>query len=328
MKKAYIKFKLLAGAVLIALFAVSCMPETQTMGDAGQTLVKLLPDGFNLIALDAVATSQSAIMFAIRRDVHSEAALNSATTVVLAKDDAILTAYNTDNGTSFIPLPVSLGNSNPAPGGDSKITVNFGPGEASKEIIITIPDATQFNFSEMYGLAYKIESITGTGILSTNVDDEIVVQVLVKNAYDGVYTVTANSPMLDVANSSLTGYYPFTYELETSGAHACTCLDTEVWGDYFHPILSGTNISGYGSFGLEVFFDPSGNGSLIDMKNVWGNPPSNTRMPALDPSGVNKRDPATGDIQIKYFMLQPSVITTPPHIRVYFDETWTYKGPR
>jgi hypothetical protein len=152
--------------------------------------------------------------------------------------------------------------------------------------------------------------------------------VLVKNKYDGVYTVTAITPMLDVVNANLTGYYPFTYKLETSGAHSVLCFDSEIWGDYMHPIMSGSNISGYGSFGLEVFFDPSGDGTIIDLKNPWGNPPANTRMPKLDPSGINKWDPNTQNIRIKYWMVQPSVVTTPPYIRVYFDELWTYKGPR
>jgi hypothetical protein len=73
-----------------------------------------------------------------------------------------------------------------------------------------------------------------------------------------------------------------------------------------------------------LIFDPSGNGKVIDIKNPWGNPPANTRMPKLDPSGVNKWDAATKTIKIKYWMLQPSLVPDAPNIRVYFDETWTY----
>ncbi|MCU0362793.1 MAG: hypothetical protein MUE32_05495, partial [Bacteroidales bacterium] len=97
--------------------------------------------------------------------------------------------------------------------------------------------------------------------------------------------------------------------------------------NYYHPILSGTSTSVYGTFGLELFFDPA-TGAITQVKNPWGNPPGSTRMPALDPSGVNKYDAATKVIKMKYWMKQPSVVTDPPNIRVYFDETWTYKGPR
>ena len=77
-----------------------------------------------------------------------------------------------------------------------------------------------------------------------------------------------------------------------------------------------------------MFFDPSGNGNIIEVRNPWGNPPGNTRMPVIDPSGVNAWDPATKDIQFKYWMIQPSLVPAPPNIRTYFDEYWAYQGPR
>ena len=328
MKTIHNKIKIAVGVLCIVALAVSCVPETQTMGDAGQTLLKLLPDGFKLIPFDAVSTAQNAIMFEVRRDPNSQTALNSSTTVVLMKDDALLDAYNAENETEFIPLPTSLGTTNPAAAADGKVTLEFGPGEFSKGLVVNVPDATKFDFSKQYGLAYKLVSVSGTGSKSLAVGDEILVQVGVKNQYDGVYEVTALSPMLDILNATLTGYYPFTYVLETTGAHSCLCFDKDIWADYMHPITSGTAVSGYGSFGLEVFFDPSGSGEIIDVKNPWGNPPGNTRMPAIDPSGVNKWDPASGDIQFKYWMKQPSLVPDPPNIRVYFDEYWEYKGPR
>ncbi|MGQ9619784.1 MAG: DUF1735 domain-containing protein [Bacteroidales bacterium] len=328
MKTLHKCFKLITGVAILASIVISCIPKTESMGDAGQTLIKLHPDGFNLVALDAVSTEQRAVLFEVRRDAHSEAALSSLTTVVLQKDDALLDAYNTKNGTAFIPLPESLGITIPAADANGKVTLEFVAGDFTKGLVVKVPDATQFDFAEQYGLAYKILSVSGTGKISEAISTEVVVQVLVKNKYDGVYTVTALSPMVDVLNANLTGYYPFTYKLETSGSHSCLCFDSEIWGDYMHPIMSGSNISGYGSFGLEVFFDPSGNGDIINLMNPWGNPPSSTRMPVLDPSGVNKWDPVTHDIQIKYWMIQPSLIPDPPHIRVYFDEYWTYKGPR
>lgn len=318
-------------AIFISVLLLNSCEKVVTpepMGDAGQTLVKLFPADFKLVALDAVSTQQKALMFDVRRDAQSEAALNTSATAVLQLSDAILTAYNTANHTSFISLPSTLATISPAPAADGKITLNFAPGEFAKSIIVTIPDATKFDFSKQYGLGYKLTITSGDGILSKGSTDEVVVQVLVKNKYDGIYEVTANSPMVDVLNATLTGYYPFIYVLETSGAHSVKCFDRDVYGDYMHPITSGTSVSGYGSFGLEVFFDPSGNGKIIDVKNPWGNPPANTRMPAIDPSGVNAWNPATKKVEFKYFMKQPSLVPAAPNIRVFFDETWTYKGAR
>lgn len=327
MKTLYNAFKITAGVFLLSALVVSCIPEQQTMGDAGQTLIKLFPAGFKLVPFNAASTAQNGVMFEVRRDVNSAATLNSSSTVVLQKDDALLTAYNNENETEYIPLPTSLATTTPAAAADGKLTLEFAAGEFSKAIIVNVPDATKFDFSKQYAVAYKLVSVTGTGVLSEAVDKEVVVQVGVKNKYDGVYEVTALSPMIDVANAAFTGYYPFSYELRTSGANSCKCYDKTVWADYMHPMTNAGATSGYGSFGLEVFFDPTTN-KIIDVKNPWGNPPSNTRMPAIDPSGDNKWDPATGDIKFKYWMKQPSVVPAPPNIRVYFDEYWKYKGQR
>jgi hypothetical protein len=267
-------------------------------------------------------------MFEVRRDVHNEAALNSTTNAILKFDNAVLDTFNAHNEMSLIKLDATLATVAPAPAADGSIALTFGPGEYTKAIIVTVPNATKFDFSKQYGYAYKLYFTDGTGKLSEASSTEVVVQVLVKNKYDGLYEVTANSPMLDMVNPALLGYYPFIYELQTSGAHAVKCLDKTVWGDYMHPILNGTSASGYGSFGLEVFFDPSGNGKIIDVKNTWGNPPSNTRMPAIDPSGVNTWNPSNKKIMFKYWMKQPSLVPAAPNIRTYFDETWTYKGAR
>jgi hypothetical protein len=318
-------FKVLLGVCLLGLFTVSCLPEQESMGDAGQTLIKFTPADFNLIALDAKTTSQSADMFIVRKDANSSAALNTQTVVVLKKDDALLTAYNTENETSFVPLPTSLATVSPTPATNGDITLTFAPGDAAKVVTVTVPNASNFDFSKQYAFAYKL-TMSGEGIISQGTSDVIVVQVLVKNKYDGIYTVTAVSPMVDVLNAALTGWYPFDYELETSGAASVKCLFPD-YGDYYHPITSGGALSVYGAFGLEIFFDPATN-KLIDVKNPWGNPPSNTRMPVIDPSGTNAYNPATKTILFKYWMKQPSLVPDAPNIRVSFDEKWTYKAVR
>jgi hypothetical protein len=187
------KITLLIGVFVLAILAFSCVPEQQTMGDAGQTLIKLTPAGFNLLAIDAKATPQKANAFILRKDAHSEAALNTPTTVVMKKDDAILTWYNTENSTNFIPLPANLCTTSLVPAADGTITIEFAAGETAKAMDFTIPNASIFNFSAQYGLAYRIESVSGAGAISevglpdNDAVDTIVVQVLAKNKYDGLY---------------------------------------------------------------------------------------------------------------------------------------------
>jgi hypothetical protein len=135
--------------------------------------------------------------------------------------------------------------------------------------------------------------------------------------------------MVDVVVTTLTGWYPFKYELETTGEHSVLCLLTDpAYYNYYHPITSGGSYSVYGTFGLEIFFNPAGTGEIVDVKNPWGNPPSSTRMPAIDPSGINKWDEATKTMRFKYWMKQPSLVPDAPNIRTYFDEKWVYTGAR
>jgi hypothetical protein len=328
MKTLYNSLKIAAGTLILSALVVSCLPEQQTMGDAGQTLLKLNPTGFTVAAFDAKSAAQSGVLFEVRRDVNSQAALNSSTSVVLTydSDGTILDDYNTENETELIPLPANLGTTTPAMTG-GKITLDFGPGEFSKAVLINIPNATLFDFSKQYALAYTLTEVaSGTGALSEGADKVVIAQVLVKNKFDGKYEVTAVTPMLDVANAAFTTYEPFMYHLETTGSSSCICIDYTVWYDAMHPMKNAGATSGYGSFGLELTF--ADDGKITGVKNPWGNPPANTRMPVLDPSGVNAWDPATKNIRIKYWMIQPSVVTTAPYIRVYFDEKWTYKGQR
>jgi hypothetical protein len=324
------KINISLSVLFFALLAVSCVQKQESIGDAGETYVKLFPDGFTLVPFNAAATAQTGVLFEVRRDVNSAAKLNTAATAVLKfdTDNAILDDYNTVNETDFITLPLNLGTTDPAPVAGT-ITLNFAPGEFSKPIVINIPNASIFDFTKHYALAYKLTEVSGGGVKSAATSETVVAQVLIKNKYDGKYEVTANSPMVDVANAALTGWYPFTFELQTSGEFSVKCYLTDPgYFDYYHPITSAGAVSAYGSFGLELEFDHSGIGNIIAVRNTAGNPPSNTRMPAIDPSGVNKWDPVTRNILFKYWMKQPNTITTPPNIRVYFDETWTYKGAR
>jgi|PlaIllAssembly_1097288.scaffolds.fasta_scaffold47007_1 hypothetical protein len=191
MKTLYNSLKIAAGVLIMSALAVSCLPEQQSIGDAGQTLVKLNPSEFTLVPFDAKSASQTGVLFEVRRDVHSQAALNSTTSVVLTYDTngALLAAYNAENGTNFIPLPTNLGTTTPAVSG-STVTLDFAPGEFAKSILVTVPNATNFDFTKQYALAYTLTSVSGTGTISENSGTTIVAQVLVKNKYDGKYKAT------------------------------------------------------------------------------------------------------------------------------------------
>ncbi|MFN8291133.1 MAG: DUF1735 domain-containing protein [Chitinophagaceae bacterium] len=236
--------------------------------------------------------------------------------VVLQVDNSLVTAYNTANGTNFLPLPTNAyslpsGLTYTLPGGNS----------AEKAVPITL-NKNNLNLQNAYAIGFKIVSVS-QGVIA-ELEKNIIVTILVKNKYDGRYEVDGS--FFDASNSAFVSAYPLEWELVTTGPSQCVVRD---WADFSTPtpafiFWTGSAYSYYGNFGLIINFDASDN--VASVTNYYGQPSSNGRSANLDPSGINKYIPGgTPVIKVKYWMDQPSVIT--PH-RGYFDETWTYEGPR
>jgi hypothetical protein len=320
MKTLYNTLKIFAGIFLLASFAMSCVPEQQSMGDAGQTLIKLTPAGFNLIAIDAKATPQKANGFILRKDAHNSTALNTPTTVVIKKDDAILTWYNAENSTNFVPLPTSLCTPSLAAAADGTITVEFAAGVTAAALDLTIPNASIFDFSKQYGLAYRIESVSGEGKISevglpdNDAVDTIVIQVLAKNKYDGLYLLKGKH-----SRDPYTFPYETEMEMHTNGASSVRFFWPEA-GGYGHPIGVGpdNDLSWYGTgIGPVIVFDPVTN-LVSDVFNAG----SATPITKFTGAGANSNlyDPATKTIYVSW-----NYNNNP--LRAFFD-TLTYIGPR
>ncbi len=315
-----IRYKIFLSICAITLI-VGCKPEIAEQADGkGPTIVRMSPgSGFKLVPIDLVTTPQTFGLADIYRDVPGEAALNSTTKVVITEDAAVITAYNTAHNTSYIVLPTAafmIDPSNPKVGND--YTLTFGPGEFYRQVKITVPNATVLDPNKKYALGFKIASVDNNGKISAS-DNELLVEVGLKNRWDGVYAVSGT--MVDLTTSTITGYYPLTWELRTTGSNTLAVYD-KGQGTQTHLITSGTLTSQYGTFGLNITIDPATN-KILSVVNSFGQPSANGRSAALDPSGINAYDPATKTIKIKYFMLQPG--TT---VRTTFDETWVFSGNR
>ena len=332
MKNLY-KIKIVFGVLILAILAVSCVEglEFKELGDGGETWIKLNPassDGFFLKVAEPTDQPQTFDLLDIRKDASSVSAQNTSTTVLLEFDLGILTAYNTANGTDFIPIPEADYSTVPAASGGN-ITVTFAPGDFAQKVSLTIPNAFNLDPANQYAMGYRMQ-VTSGGVLSTSSPAELVVQVLPKNLYDGVYEVTAISPMIDVTSDNLVGEYPFDFHLITTGAHSVDTYGATYIHTYGHVIyvISGDYLSRYGSFSPQLQFNPDGSGEIIGATNYYGNPASNTRGMLLDDTQTWSWDPVTRNIRIKYHMTMTSAVPDPPHIRTTFDELWTYKGTR
>ena len=317
-KNSTLKTLLIVG--IVALVFGCKKPDIPEQAEGkGSTIIRMPPGtGFRLASIDLVATSQTFSLVDIYRDTPGEAELNSSTKVVIKEDASVIAAYNTAHSTSYIALPATaftIDPSNPKLGND--YTLTFNPGEFYRQLKITVPDATVLDPNKKYALGFKIASVDNGKISAS--EKEVVVEVGLKNRWDGVYQV--NGTMVDLTTPTITGTYPLTWELRTTGANTLAVFDKSR-GIQTHNILSAGALSQYGTFGLNMSIDPATN-KITSVVNPFGQPAANGRSAVLDPTGVNAYDPATKTFRIKYFMLQPG--TT---VRTTFDETWAFSGVR
>ena len=266
-------------------------------------------NGVETFSYNATVSSATLPIYA---NVASPSIPTKATTVTLALDTAYLDSYNTNNGTSYELLPDSVYTI-------SSLNMTIPAGQRLDSVNVTY-DFTKMNLSHSYVLPITIASAS----LPIEQWNHLLYYVSVKNKYDGQYQITGT--MTDVANSGLTGDYPWTANLVTTGPNSVLLEDPT--NGPVHLILNGSSLSYYGSFGVVINFDPSGSGKVVSVVNYYGQPASNSRSGQLDPSGINQWDPTSMNMDISYFMIQPSVIPTPPSIRTYFTEHYKYLGPR
>lgn len=359
----YLKFTRPLAILAMGAIIFSACKKTKIdtpLGDAGQTLVKIInggtPSSVAKMPVDFVATPTQLLVVQLRRDIPNETELNKTMIVTVKDDTAAVSAANP----AYIQLPTAwytIQTDGVKTGGQGgTFTFTFKPGEFSKEIFVTIPNATLFNPSALYGLGFTVMTADVGAVISTQ--KSVVVEIGAKNEYDGVYAVTG--PMVDLTGSPFTQWNDPSFpgfpaanggawegHLITSGANTCFLFDNTIWGTCGHPMLNAGANSGFGSYGLVINFNPATK-AIISVHNYYGDPSyggstplgnpqsgsgaplysaSNTRRATLDPSGVNAVQ-GNKDILIKYFMNQSSVVPAPPNIRVTFDEKWKYIGPR
>lgn len=321
----YLKFlKQLAVLALIVSIFASCKKtaEVKPLGDAGQTIVKIIDGGPSEYALgseegddddgpgipifgvDFVPTPQSIFVISVRRDVPNVTELNKATTVVIQEDTNMIARYNDTaiargNGT-LQKLPLSVFSISPAKVGgyQGSYTLEFAPGELAKEIKVTINNPfADLDPNITYALAFKIASVTvNGGRANIGFSSSAVVRIGAKNKYDGVYLMKGihNRPT-----------YQFFYEAEmnmvTTGANSVIYYWPEV-GSVGHPIATDANntLSWYGAtVAPQVDFDPVTN-LATNIYNTTPSPPiskndGNNYPGLVDPANptISRYDEAT-----------------------------------
>ena len=307
--------------LLVLVVLISSCEKTEINYEPDRKTIVKIKDAENEVtqkARDVLPTIDEFILIDVRRSPTRESDLNQPLTVKLQKDASLIAAYNTAHGTSFVELPSASYTLS------ADVTnLTFAAGEDIKTIKIRL-DKTNLSLSTQYALAFKIAEV-GSGAVISNGLSEAIYAIGIKNKYDGVYEITGT--FVDVTNAAFTAAYPLKWELQTNGPAQVIVVDNELLGIPGYVFYNGPSLTYYGSFGLVVNFDAATD-RVASVVNYYGQPAGNTRSAVLDDTGVNAYNPATKTVDIKYFMLQPNTVTTPPYIRSKFAEKWKYVGAR
>ena len=210
--------KSFAAVALFSLIFTACdKAEVATpLGDDGKTLVKILGGGTPATIapkpIDFVNTPTKILAVEVRRDLPNATEL-SKTMIITVKDD---TAAVRAAGKLFLPVTwytVAVDGGTKTGGEGGTFTITFKPGEYSKSIYVTVPNATLLNPSLLYGLGFTVLTADQGATISTQ--KSTVVEIGAKNAYDGIYSYVSGfvqryggpGPTNPICCDGLTGPY-------------------------------------------------------------------------------------------------------------------------
>lgn len=217
--------------------------------------------------------------------------------VNLALNNTLIANYNSANGTNLVPLP---GNQYTF---TSTLKVVIPRGSNNGYLKIRFPATTGLNAQFNYAFGFTIASVDQPGYVIAANQRDIVVQINVKNKYDGVWSLNGrhNRPTLDGP------YRNINVLLITSGERSAYMRWPGSAGNFIyqgnaisfngpnvdgHPIATSAGaLSYYGSFTVNYIFNPADN--FIDWNmSPYANTLTNQILPP--PAFTNQYFPPAG----------------------------------
>jgi hypothetical protein len=309
-------------SVILAFSACKKVELAKSMGDRGQTIVKLLTPGYILSAIDVKSTTQAVCVAELRRDVPNESELNKPLTVTVYLDTAGLKTYNIENQASYVLLP----SSQYSVGTDVTMvdaytfTVTFQPGEFAKCLSLNLPNTSTLDLNKQYAFPITLQTTTTTNVRTAFEARSAFVEIAPKNKYDGKYKVTGTYS--DVSSTAFSALYPYVWDVVTISASSNRVDDLPNLGGPGFLFSNAGALTYYGEYGLQINFDPATD-KIASVVNTAGQPsPTRLRAAVLDPTGLNRFNPADHSIDIKYMMTQNGAP------KAFFDQHFEYIGPR
>lgn len=231
--------------LLFAVGITSCEKDEIKDG-GGKTFVKLKDGGGAPVvrAIDVNPPTEIIKIADVRKDPISEADANAATTITITNTQATLDSVNAANGTNYVLLPTAAYTITAASGvtvNGTTWTINLAPGELAREIFINL-NKSQLDFAKSYAFGLRVTNSTvGSPSISSGV---YIINVIVKNKYDGKYKLTFRN-YHPSSNPGYTGGV-VDVELHTTGANSVKIYWPAEAG-YYNPAVLGGNLTAFGA---------------------------------------------------------------------------------
>jgi hypothetical protein len=322
MKLHFIKPLSLA-VLVISLTLASCLKDKDYDNGGIQSLqgssIKVISIGTyvssqaNFAAYAYNSSAKDTVVNLIPVELGGPSAAPTDIHVTLVQNDQLITDYDNNNGTDYVP-PTGL-----------FTVVNSGG-------VVTIPKGSRVGYLQIkftpnaligtdYALGYSVSAVQEPGYtISGNLKDGIAA-ILIKNKYDGLYQLnelTVGWGAYSIADG--TEYtWPSAVGFATVGSNS-NLISTQEVGVAQVAFSSGGGLAGFGAATPQYNFDPTTD-KLTSVTNLT--PDSRNRAFPLNPAITTSRfDNATHNIYLDYEMTQNGRPTQ------FIYDTLIYIGPR
>ena len=303
--KRILKYKVFTILTFVLIVATSCLNDDEHYTDFSTVSPQVeLPEPANIstgTVARAMVYSDNFVDVVLKVNLASPNVLNEDVKVTMAYDPAILTALNASmkaSNPSFAEIPLIPSASLQMPS-DMTITIPAGTRMVDFKFKVKPNDV-----SKPYGVPIKIASVSPANLIIPSNFSWSVVQILVKNQYDGKYT-QKGFIMRPGDTNGLEGYFKgHEKSLATVGPKSVTISPNQLWAN-------GAGVGGIGQWTITVNAD---NTIVVsDPVAVAFN---------MDPNYPSRYDPAT-----KTFYYKVNWGAAVPQVRGCTD-TLVYVGPR
>ena len=303
MKRNYLLLALVAG-----LLVVSSCHRDSIYGDITPNTDRIIVEFTDTkepvnVALEyntnTVTFDVTDLQFMVRSKVQSDV------NVSIGANNAIVTDFNNENGTSYDAVPFSKF-------GFETTDFTLSATERKKKVRLKIKPSDVATGEWAIGLDIKTVS---AGEVS-QIANKIIMLISVKNKYDGVYHLKGFYTRTD--NPALNGPFETDVEMITTGPNSVAMYWPD-FGDYYQPFSNNGSLTAFSNVAPEAFF--SGSDQVTSINNYTGDPatgPFMTPYPGANSRYVGGAAPV---IYLKYYY------NTNPANRIFAD-TLIYTGPR